>query len=144
MKFIEPHHADQRQGNHGHGDSILRMVLDWPITEFLRKISSRRSTRNCGSRLQGTSAPGSPNCIPGADRLCDPSVPLTTPHPFARGSLVKVDVEGSQMVGTIGEKVCGGLFEVIFVVANTPVSSVFRMHELQLVNGARWLPDTED
>jgi hypothetical protein len=144
MKFIRPHDPHCPYRYHGHGDFILRMVLDWPITELLRKIFTRRSTWNCALRLQGTSAPGSPSWIPGANRLSSPSAPLTAPHPFARGSLVKVDVDGSTMVGTIGDKVCGGLFEVIFVVANTHVSSVFRMHELQPVNGSQWLPDTEE
>jgi len=57
------------------------------------------------------------------------------PPPFSRGSLVAVQLDGHLMVGEIGEKVAGGLYEIIFTVNDTPHSGVFRMDEMLSVSG---------
>ena len=49
-----------------------------------------------------------------------------------RGSVVAIIVEGfAPMLGTTGEKVAGGLFEVELVVDGATVSGVFRLDELR-------------
>ena len=57
--------------------------------------------------------------------------------PFGRGSLVAVLLDRQSMIGEVGEKVAGGLFEIIFTIDNTQFSGVFRMDELQPVCGGQ-------
>jgi hypothetical protein len=61
------------------------------------------------------------------------SVPCPT-----RGSVVAVEVDDATfLLGTVGEKVAGGLFEVVLEIDGALVSGVFRMSQLMRLMAVR-------
>jgi hypothetical protein len=56
---------------------------------------------------------------------------------FRRWNMVEVVVAGDRVGGVIGEKIAGGLYEVIVQVKGRPCSGVFRTDEINFAGDER-------